>query len=79
MTITGLPDYTTPIKQSLRCTCGARYVVYLGGGMGDAEGRAQERAAMLRAQFVNAELMPWLVCRCGQLHELMPEGSYTVQ
>jgi len=79
MAITGLPPYTTPIEQSLRCTCGARYVVYLGGGLGDAEGRAQQRAAMLRAQFVNAELTPWLVCGCGQLLELMPEGSLIIQ
>ena len=57
----------------------ARFVVYLGGGIGQAEGRARERAAMLRAQFVNAELMPWLACGCGQLLELMPEGSYTIQ
>jgi hypothetical protein len=77
--ITGIPPYRSPIEQSLRCTCGARYVIYMGGGMGNAEGRAQARAAMLRAQFVNAEIMPWLVCGCGQLLELMPEGSLIVQ
>jgi len=79
MAITGLPPYTTPIEQSLRCTCGALYVVYLGGGIGQAEARARERAAMLRAQFVSVELMPWLVCGCGQLLELMPEGSLIIQ
>jgi len=79
MAITGIPDYRPPIEQSLRCSCGARFVVFLGGGIGQAEARARERAAMLKAQFVNAEISPWLVCGCGQLLELMPEGSLSVQ
>jgi hypothetical protein len=79
MAITGLPPYTTPIEQSLRCTCGARYVVYLGGEIGQAEGRARERAAMLKATFINAEHTPWLVCGCGLLLEFMPDGSLRVQ
>jgi hypothetical protein len=79
MAITGIPPYATPIEQSLRCTCGARFVVYLGGGMGDAEGRAQERAAALKAQYVNTQLQSWLVCGCGQLLEFLPEASHTIQ
>jgi hypothetical protein len=47
--ITGIPAYRSPVEQSIRCTCGQRYVVYLGGGIGDAQSRAQERVAMLNA------------------------------
>jgi hypothetical protein len=80
MTITGLPAYATPIEQSLRCPCGARYLVYLGGGKGHAQSRAQERANMLRAIFVDARLQPWLTCKhCGQLLDFILEGSPTVQ
>ena len=63
--ITGIPPYATPIEQSLRCSCGARYVVYLGGGMGDAEGRARQRAELLKARFVDARQMPSMICSCG--------------
>jgi hypothetical protein len=77
--ITGIPPYRSPIEQSLRCTCGARFVVYLGGGMGDAENRAKERTAQLQAQYVNAELTPWLECFCGQVLDFLPEVSYCVQ
>jgi hypothetical protein len=76
--ITGIPDYTSPIEQSLRCTCGLRYMVYL-GGIGDASGRARERADQLRARFINAASLPWLVCGCGQVLEFTEESSLMVQ
>jgi hypothetical protein len=79
MAITGIPPYQPPIEQSLRCLCGQLYVVYLGGGIGDAEERVRERATMLKAQFVNAQTTPWLVCSCGQVLDFMPEGSLSVQ
>jgi hypothetical protein len=79
MAITGIPPYRSPIEQSLRCPCGARFVVYLGGGMGQAEARARERAAMLKATFVDAHLTPWLVCECGQLLDFMLEESLSLQ
>jgi hypothetical protein len=77
--ITGIPPYHTPIEQSIRCTCGLRYVVYLGGGLGDASGRAQERADRLRARFIDASSLPWLVCGCGQVLEFTTEPSLMVQ
>lgn len=76
--ISGIPNYQSPIEQSIRCTCGLRYVVYL-GGVGDAEGRARERAGLLRARFIDATSLPWLVCSCGQVLEFASEPSLMVQ
>jgi hypothetical protein len=77
--ITGIPAYQSPIEQSIRCLCGLRYLVYFGGGIGQAEERAKERAAQLQAQYVNAHIQPWQVCECGQVLEFMPELSYSIQ
>jgi len=63
----------------MRCVCGQRYVVYLGGGVGDAEDRARERADQLRARFIDATSLPWLVCGCGQVLEFTSESSLMVQ
>jgi len=71
--ITGLPDYITPIEQSIRCVCNRRYLVFFGGGMGDAEARAKERAVMLKAQFVDAQFQPWLVCSCDQVLDFVSD------
>jgi hypothetical protein len=73
--ITGIPDYSSPIEQSLRCVCGAFYLIYLGGGISDAEARARGRAAGLGARFVNAATSPWLVCECGQVLEFIEVAS----
>ena len=54
-------------------------MIYIGGGIGQAEAKARERAGMIKAQFVNAELTPRLVCSCGQVLDLTLEESYTIQ
>jgi hypothetical protein len=77
--ITGIPAYQTPLEQSLRCTCGARYIVFFGDGIGGAESGNIERAAALKAQYINAQLKPWLVCECGQVLDFMTEVSFSVQ
>lgn len=58
--ITGIPPYQAPIEQSMRCVCGRRYVVYLGGRVSDALDRAQERADLLRARFVR---VLWIITK----------------
>ena len=57
--ITGIPPYSnaTPVEYSVRCLCGARYLVFNpdAHSLGDAEGRSKERASQMHAQFVNFE------------------------
>lgn len=68
--ITGLPDYRPPVEQSLRCLCGLRYIVFLGGTQVDdlAVSVARERAGEMHAQFVDARSHPWIDCdSCGLL------------
>ena len=69
MAITGLPDYSLPIEQSIRCVCGLRYVVFIGGS--DFDQRASEaakgRAQAMNAQFVDGRVVPFMQCRCGVL------------
>jgi hypothetical protein len=79
MAITGIPPYLSPIEQSLRCTCGARYVIYMGGGVGQAEARTRERAELLKATFVDACWQPWLACSCGLVLDFAQEVTLTIQ
>lgn len=76
--ITGIPHYTDPIEQSLRCLCGVRYLVLLRDGLGDQESRTRERAEVIRATFVDARKTPFMLCDCGQLLDFMPEASLMV-
>lgn len=73
--ITGLPPYQVPIEQSLRCVCGRRFVVYLGGGMGEAEARARERAGILRAELIDARKIPFMNCECGEFLDFAIEDA----
>jgi hypothetical protein len=45
------------------------------GGMGQAEARAQVRAAMLRVQFVNTQTTSWLTCDWGMILQFVEEAS----
>lgn len=68
--ITGIPEYSPPIEQGVRCTCLAYYVVYVGGpaAIGDAAGRARQRAEELRAHFIDSRVIPFITCfDCGRL------------
>ena len=74
--ITGLPPYTTPTEQTLRCLCGRLYLVYI--GVAADPGQARERAEELGAQFIDARLTPWTACECGQMLDFTGEGSAMV-
>jgi hypothetical protein len=69
MAITGLPPLVAPIEQSIRCACGLRYVVFIGGSAFDDRARdaAQGRAEAMGAQFVDARIVPFMQCHCGAL------------
>lgn len=68
--ITGLPDYTSPVEQGIRCLCRAYYIVYLGGAAvpGDGAARARGRAEAMGAHFIDAREVPFMRCvECSQL------------
>ena len=68
--ITGLPPLVAPIEQSIRCVCGLRYIVFTGGCAFDdqASDAAQGRAEAMGAQFVDARIVPFILCgECGAL------------
>jgi hypothetical protein len=76
--ITGIPDYTSPIEQSLRCPCGLLYVVYIGDDISSDEYGACERAARIGARFVNARDIPFMNCECGQVLDFRADESALV-
>jgi hypothetical protein len=67
--VTGIPDYTSLIEQSIRCVCGLRYVVFIGGSDFDQAAckAARDRASQMNAQFVDARISPFMNCSCGAL------------
>jgi hypothetical protein len=67
--ITGLPPLVAPIEQSIRCVYGLRYVVFIGGSDFDQAAceAARDRASQMNAQFVDARIVPFMQCRCGDL------------
>lgn len=73
--ITGIPAYTSPVEQSLRCPCGRLYVVYLGGGIGDAAALASAHAGQLLAQFVDARQVPFVNCDCGEFLDFTDDSE----
>lgn len=82
MAITGIPNYSgaLPIEYSLRCPCGLRYLVFTGMGrtVGDAESRAQARAASMGARFIDSRSIPFMNCSCGQVLDFTSEESLAV-
>jgi hypothetical protein len=69
MALVGIPEYRSPIEQSLRCACGLRYVVFIGGCAVDdlACAVARDRAEQMNARFVDARITPFMNCECGAL------------
>ena len=67
--ISGIPEYKSPIEQSIRCACGLRYVVFTGGSDFDQAAceAARDRASQMNAEFVDARIVPFIQCRCGAL------------
>ena len=80
--ITGLPPYSgeLPIEYSLRCVCARRYLVFtsMGAIISDSRARAKERAAQMKALFIDARLIPFMNCECGQALDFMPDDSVIV-
>ena len=66
MALVGIPEYRSPIEQNIRCVCGLRYVVFMGGSDFDqaACAAARDRASQMNAQFVDARIIPFMQCRC---------------
>lgn len=75
--ITGLPPYSAPSVQSLRCACGIRYVVLVGAE--DQEQAARAEAARLNADFVDARRLLAFECYCGQVLDVSAEATNKVQ
>lgn len=70
MAITGIPNYdgSLPVEYSIRCLCSRRFLVFTGAKIvGDAEGRAKERAGQLNATFVDLRQTPFMSCDCGEV------------
>jgi hypothetical protein len=67
--ITGLPPLVAPIEQSIRCACGLRYVVFIGGSNFDQAAceAARDWALQMNAEFVDVRIVPFMRCRCGAL------------
>ena len=78
--IIGLPPYQTPVEIGVRCICLRYYVVFTGTGriVGDAIGRAKERARNMNAVFVDARSTPFLECSCGQALDFLPDETLTI-
>lgn len=81
--ITGIPDYTDPIEQGVRCTCRTYYIVFVGGaGRFDESlcNAAQARAEAMGAQFVDARQTPFMTCvECGGVLDFTNEASLAVK
>jgi hypothetical protein len=79
MAITGLPPLRAPVLQSIRCVCGMRYVVFTGGSDFDQAAceAAKGRAQAMNAQFVDARIVPFILCAgCGALLDFtLAEGE----
>lgn len=78
--ITGLPPFVAPIEQSLRCVCGLRYVVFIGGCDFDQAAceAAKGRAQAMGAQFIDARIVPFMQCRCGALLDFSATDSSVI-
>ena len=66
-----LPPYDgrAPVEYTTRCHCGRRFLVFnptARGVVGNAEGRAKERAEAMRCRFINSSFEPFVTCPCGQ-------------
>jgi hypothetical protein len=66
-----LPPYDAgrvPVEYSARCYCSARYLVFnpRAHSIGNAEGRARDRAKAMRCRFINSSVEPFVMCGCGQ-------------
>jgi hypothetical protein len=74
-----LPTYSdrVPVEYTARCYCGVRYLIFNPGmaalhSLGDAEGRAKERAAQFHCTFINSQLSPFMLCPCGECLDFTP-------
>lgn len=74
-----LPPYSdrVPVEYSARCLCGARYLIFNPAvhSIGDAEGRAKERATQMGCTFINSQLSPFVLCACSQALDFSTAGE----
>jgi hypothetical protein len=77
MAITGIPGYTSPPFQSLRCACGVRFVVLVGSD--DHKQAAMAEAERLRAGFVDARRLLAFECFCGAQIDVSSDTLLSVQ
>jgi hypothetical protein len=75
--ITGTPGYISPPVQSLRCTCGVRFVVLVGPE--DQRQSALAEAARIHADFIDARRLLSFECYCGEMIDVSLESTYKVQ
>lgn len=73
--ISGIPQYQSPIEQSLRCLCGVRYLVLLSDGISDTGGRTRERAEVIKAKFIDARKTSFILCKCGKFWDFVEDGA----
>lgn len=79
--IAGLPDYSSPIEQSMRSVCGLRYLVFIGAPFPfnkRAFEAAHERAKDLNARFIDSRETPWLICYCGEVLIFVEDAAVVV-
>ena len=79
MAITGIPPYTTPTEQTLRCLCGRFYLVRLAPGEDRGLDQTRDRADELGAIFIDTRSTPFMNCDCGQMLDFTSEASAFVQ
>lgn len=75
--ITGLPGYVPPVVEDVYCHCRAHYRVFV--GVEDYQAQfAEKEAGELGAVFVDARVMPFVICECGQALDFAIESSLMV-
>lgn len=76
--ITGIPAYTSPIEQGVRCFCLRYYLVSTEWADDQARARARERATEMSATFIDARSTPFMLCECGQALDFTVEACELV-
>ena len=77
--IIGIPPYSPPIEQGVRCLCHRYYVVATERADTMSRRRARERAEDLGAVFIDACEVPFMTCDCGAVLDFTSEASALVQ
>lgn len=76
--ITCIPQYQSPVEQSMRCACGVRYLVLMREALSGAEAGARDRAELIKAVFIDARQVPFMNCECGEFLDFTVDGDAMV-